>query len=748
MGISVVIKRLLIGTAIGALGAGFAGGALAEAVADSPKDTAVEQVIVTAQRREQSAQDVGVALSVISGDQLAARGVATVNQLQYATPSLEITPQFGSGQPSFRLRGVGFDDYASNNSSTVGVSVDEVAYPIQAQTQGLLFDIARVEVLRGPQGTLYGRNTTGGAINFITNRPTPSLSAGVTAEYDSHDEFKAEGYVSGPLTDTLSGRLAIVTDQGGAWQKNRSTGQKLGDKDTTSARAQLAWKPNDKVDVLLSAHAGYDKSEPTGLYLFNPLSYNASLPTIPADTDRKATGWGGSSAFAALTGIATNAKPFHDTTSRGVSLRAHGDFDSVDLISITAFEKLRRKEYNDWDGSAYAYAGTYFDTNAKVFSQEVRASSKSAGPLQWLVGAYYSRETLDEAFYSDFWQSLLFDTRTTYNQKVTSKSVFGQIEYAFADRLKLIAGLRAEDEKREQLNFVTAGVFAPGAPATNFSPTANKRLHNKPVTGKLALEYRPIDGVLLYASASKGTKSGGFTSYNVGDAKAVAGFRPETLWAYETGFKSSFADNNVQLNGSVFYYDYKNQQVQSAIYDINNGPIGAIVNAQKSHIYGGELELTWRPVPALRIGQSLGYKTGKFDKYTNDLDIPASVAAKKAVYIDRTGAKVGFPPLSYGGDVSYTWAVGDYQVEAQGNYAFHDKVKPLLLGSRYDVDSYWLANASLTVSPAKGPWALTAFARNVFDKKYDLTRNFFLPLIDIAAPGEPATYGVRAQYRF
>ncbi|MGH1559393.1 TonB-dependent receptor domain-containing protein [Caulobacter segnis] len=159
------------------------------------------------------------------------------------------------------------------------------------------------------------------------------------------------------------------------------------------------------------------------------------------------------------------------------------------------------------------------------------------------------------------------------------------------------------------------------------------------------------------------------------------------MWAYETGFKSSFAGNTVQLNGAVFYYDYKNQQVQSAIYDINNGPIGAIVNAQKSHIYGGELELTWRPTPGLRIGQSIGYKTGKFDKYANDLDIPASVAAKKAVYIDRTGAKVGFPPLSYNGDIAYTWAIGDYEVEAQGNWAFHDETKPLLLGSRYDVDT-------------------------------------------------------------
>ena len=739
-----MIKRLLIGAAAGAIATAFAAGAYAQAT----NDNAVEQVIVTAQRREQSAQDVGVALSVLTGEQLAARGVTNVNQLQFQTPSLEITPQFGSGQPSFRLRGVGFDDYASNNSSTVGVSVDEVAYPIQAQTQGLLFDIDRVEVLRGPQGTLYGRNTTGGAINFITNRPTTTLATGVTAEYDSHEHFKAEGYVSGPIADTLSGRLSFVTDQGGAWQTNRATGQKLGDKNSTAVRGQLAWQANDRLDFLFIGHVGSDKSEPNGLYLFNPLSYNPALTTIPADSNRKNTGWGGSTTFAGLTGIATDAKPFHDTKSGGASLRVHAESDTVDLVSITSYEHLHRKEYNDWDASPYAYAGTYFDTNANVFSQEVRASSKTEGPLQWLVGAYYSRETLDEAFYSDFYQSLLFDTRTTYSQKVRSASLFGQVEYAFTDKLKVIGGLRGEDEKREQFDFVTAGIFAPGAPPFDFSPTDDKSLSNKSLTGKLALEYKPTDGVLLYASASKGTKSGGFTSYNRGDAAAVDGFKPETLWAYETGFKSSFAENTVQLNGSVFYYDYKDQQVQSAIYDINNGPIGAIVNAQESHIYGGELELTWRPIPALRISQQLGYKTGKFDKYLNDLDIAASTAAGHAVYVDRTGAKVGFPPLSYGGDVSYGWSLGDYGVVAEANYAFHDKTKPLLLGSRYNVDSYWLANASITLTPSTGPWAISIFGRNVFNEKYDLTRNFFLPFIDIAAAGEPATWGLRASLKY
>jgi iron complex outermembrane receptor protein len=301
-----VIKRLLIGTAAGALGAAFAAGAYAQAA----NDTELEQVVVTAQRREQSAQDVGIALSVISGDQLSARGVTNVNQLQYQTPSLEVVPAFGGGQPQFRLRGVGFDDYATNNTPTVGVYVDEVAYPVPAATQGVLYDIDRVEVLRGPQGTLYGRNTTGGAINFITRRPTDQLSAGITAEYGRFDSAKVEGFVSGPISDTLKGRLSAVTEQGGAWQRNRVTGEKLGDADRSAVRGQLDWTPTDKVDVLLNAHYGQDKSDGQGLYLLN-------VPGQVGDTKYNATGWGFSSTFAALAGVSPGAKPQRDNKSGG-----------------------------------------------------------------------------------------------------------------------------------------------------------------------------------------------------------------------------------------------------------------------------------------------------------------------------------------------------------------------------------------------------------------------------------------------
>lgn len=717
---------------------------LAEAEALNPHGDKIETVTVTAQRREQSAQDVGIALSVLTSGDLAKHHISTVNDLQYTVPSFEAVPAFGSGQPEFRLRGVGFDDYGSNNSSTVGIYVDEVAYPVPASTQGLLFDVARVEVLRGPQGTLYGRNTTGGAVNFVTNRPTDELAAGVTLDYGSHGEFKGEGYISGPLADGLKFRLAALTDQGGAWQKNRSTGDNLGDKDTAAFRGQLEWTPNNKINILLQANWGYDKSEPNGLYLFS----DDSTLGLAADHKRSATGWGGSSAFASLTGIAQDEKPFHNSINQGVSLHATVDLGKVDLTSITSYNALHRREFNDWDASQYAYAGTYFNTKSGVLSQEFRFSSKTEGPLSWLAGIYYSNEKIDEHFISDFWDLWAFDTVTSYKQYVQSIAAFAQAEYRFSDQLKLIVGLRAEEENRKQKDYVTAEVIAVGGSPIDFSAPADKSLRSRPLTGKVSLEYKPQDNVLLYVSASKGVKSGGFTAYNVPASGAVSAFKPETLWAYEGGFKTSFADDTLQLNGSLFYYDYHDQQIQSAIYTTAYGAIGAIVNAEKSYIYGGELEAVWQPLPELHISQSFGYKTGKFDKFDNFLDIAASTAANTSVYKSQKGEKVGFPPVSYSGSVAYTFDFGAYNLQPEFNYSFHDQRKPLLLGSTYNIDAYWLANVSLTLTPKEGLWEVSLYGRNIFDQKYDLERNFFISGINIAAAGEPATVGVRLAYKY
>ncbi|WP_339870672.1 TonB-dependent receptor [uncultured Brevundimonas sp.] len=702
--------------------------------------TALDDVIVTAQRREQAAQDVGIALSVLSGEALTNRGITNVNQLQTATPNLEIEPAFGGGAAQFRLRGVGFQDYASNNSPTVGVYVNEVAYPVPVMTQGLIFDIDRVEILRGPQGTLYGRNTTGGAISFVTRRPTEVVSAGIKGEYATFDAVQLEGYVSGPISDTVKARLAAMTQQGGGFQYNRTTGESLGDADRTGLRGLLTFEPTAALSFTLDVHGGIDKSENEGLYLLSPLVTRLGGPgsvTIPADVDHRATGWGLSPRFAAEMGRDVNAKPGRDNSSWGTSLNGHYDFDTMRLTSITSYETLDRSEYGDWDSSSSVEADTFFASDVSVFSQEFRLSSDAGGPLNWVAGVYYSKQELDERYSSDFIDVFGTYGQVAYAQAVESYSVFGQAEYQFSDRFKVIGGLRYEEETRRLNGFGTAFGGATALPPTSVETEMT------PLTGKVALEFTPGDNLLIYGSFSRGAKSGGFTTYNTGSASGIAPFRPEILLAYEIGFKAD-PTPAFQLNGAAYFYDYTDQQVLSAVWGVN-GPVGKFANVPSSEIYGAELEGTWRPVPNLRITQSISYKHGEYTDFF-DLDVAASRRANAAVFVDKSGVEIPFPAVSYGGSAAYDWRADRLDVTAEVNYSYRDDY-PSWLGVKYDVPSYWLFNASVMVSPQAGPWSAALFVRNLFDQEYDLTRNFFTTA-DIAQPGRPRTFGVRLSYQY
>lgn len=737
------MKRILLGASLGVVGVVAVPGVQAQTAgaANASEPAQLEKVVVTAQKRSEAAQDVGTALTVLTGKEVSERGITTVNQLQSEVPSLEIEPAFGSGQPQYRIRGVGFQDYAANNSPTVGVYVDEVAYSLPIMTQGLLFDLSRVEVLRGPQGTLYGRNTTGGAVNFVTNRPTREFSTGATIDYGAYNALNAQGYVSGSLADNVRGRLSGALAQGGGWQHNRVTGESLGDKDQYALRGQLEWDVTDRFNLRFSAHTGQDKSENQGLYLFTPKTGPGTATA--RDTNRSSTGWGFSPAFTQATGFGTNAKPSRDNKSEGYSLVANLDLGGAQLTSISAYEKFRRRELNDWDGTAARDSDEFFGSNADVFSQEVRLASTGSGPWNWVTGVYYAKENLKENFLSDFSNSLgLPIVKTSYSQKAETIALFGQTDYKLTDRLKVVGGLRHESEDRQLRNYSTGTTTG-----ISFIPTTSKSTSLSEVTGKLGLEYQLQPSTLLYTSVSRGVKSGGFTAYNTTNVLQLEPFKPEELWAYEGGFKSDLT-RTLRLNGAAFYYDYRKQQVLSAVWDPTYGPIGRIVNAPKSEIWGGELELLWEPLSGLKVSQYLGYKEGKFKDFRG-LDVAASTSAGAPVYVDYAGKDLNFPKLSYGGLLSYAWNAGTYKVRAETDYSFRDKYNSWL-GKTYDIKSYWLVNARVVLSPnsKKENWSVALYGRNILNEKYDQTRNFFLPGNNVAQAGQPATYGVQLSFAY
>lgn len=698
----------------------------------------LEEILVTAQRREESAQSVGIAMSVLSGESLADKSITYINDLQNAVPSLQVEPAFGSGQPQFRLRGVGFIDYTSNNTSPVGVSLDGVAFALPIQTQGQLFDIDRLEVLRGPQGTLYGRNTTGGEINFIGNRPTADSHAGFSLAYGSHNDVDADGFVSGAIAEGLLGRLSVATEQGGAWQRNRVTGQALGDKDKVAVRGQLQWEPAEAFNFRLGLHWAQDKSDEQGLYLLKPFTPGSGGPAIPADTSRYATGWALNPTFAKLIGISASSKPGLDNGNNGVDLTANIDFGGAKLTSISAYNKLIRREYGDWDATQFDDSDEYLNSDVNVFSQELRLASRADGRLQWVAGVFYSNEDLHEKFYSDLTDRLGGIAVTQYEQVVNSVGVFAQGNYQITDQLKATLGVREDHETRELKGLNTG--FLPGVPSFTGGALGGSITSNLP-SGKIELDYQPLSQTLIYGSISRGVKSGGFTAHNTLSAPAADPFAAEKLTAYEVGVKSDLA-RTLRVNTSVFYYRYKDQQILGKVFDdVSQSYIGRFVNAN-SRIAGGEVEVEWRPTPAFAVSQYAGFTQGYFTSRLLNSDVPP---------VDYNGRPESFPKWSYGGNVSYSWSMGAYSLIAESNYSFHDTYSQFfLLGSNdFTIPKYWLANANLSFSPAAGaPWTVTLWGRNIFDKSYDITRNFFLPTAEVAAAGEPTTVGIRLTYKY
>ena len=726
-------KMKAVSAAIAALLAGMT-------TAQAAEEPVLNRVEVTAQRRLESVQDVGVAISVLSGDELAARGVTNVNKLQNELPSLEVEPAFGSGQPQFRIRGIGFQDYGANNASAVGIYVDEVAFSFPVQTQGLLFDLERVEVLRGPQGTLYGKNTTGGAINLLTRKPTKSTEGGFSLSYGSNNAKSAQGYISGALSDNLRGRFSAATEQGGAWQSNRLTGEKLGDKNITALRGQLELDVTRDFKANLTLTHNVDKSDVTGLYLFSKqVNYGYA-----ADAERTKTGWGLASDFASLIGVDPRAKPSRDNSATNLALALNWDLGATKLTSVTSHQKFDRRELADWDGTELNHSDVFWKDKASITTQELRLASNKEAALNWVVGAYYAKEKLDEDWFTDFRYDYGLITRTKYTQDGETKALFAQGDYRLAPALKAVFGLRREKEDRSLRDFSTTFTNVPGSGLNGLSSA----LDSSNTSGKLGLEYQLAKDQLVYTSLSRGIKSGGITAHNTFDAAALEPFQPEKLNSLEAGYKADLS-RSLRLNAAVFHYDYRNQQFQDVTTSNTGALVGKIVNIPKSSVDGGELELQWRPQAGLTIGQAIGYKHAKFKQF------------KSVLLGDLSGHDQFQPKLSYGGNVSQTWASGGFNLKLAGDYSYHSSYPSMLNllsvdkgQSVYDNPSYWLANARLEVNKSDSLWHVTLSVQNLFDRKYDLTRNFFgnrpgtKDDINVAAAGLPRSYGLTVSYAY
>ena len=465
--------------------------------------------------------------------------------------------------------------------------------------------------------------------------------------------------------------------------------------------------------------------------------------TYPADTAWRITGWALSPEMAAVSGRALGSKPGRDNDGLDLAARVEADLGWATLNSVTAYQTFSRSEYNDWDGTRFNESDVYFYNDLEVFSQEFRLSN-AIGRLNWMAGAHYADESLDGGFYTQFRGANRELINTPYQQSVQAMGIFTHNSFALTDRLSLIAGLRYEYEERSLTTSGTRRLNVPAGPDVTYDTDLSE------VTGRFGLEYDLADNALLYASVARGVKSGGFTTYN---GTSATPFKPEIVIAYETGIKSDLFDNTLRLNGSIFFYDYENQQIQGLEYDRDSGRLGKITNVPKSEIYGGEIELSWMPINGLTISQNFGYKEGEYTDYfaidgaATDAANPVNGPWDIIITNDRSGEPLQFPKYNYGGSVAYDWTLAGFDWRAETNYMQRDAIYNAASSSV--LPGYWLWNANFSMAPTNANWRVTLWGRNLFNTYYEETRNGFNGSArPTASPNQGRTVGVRLSMDF
>ncbi|BFM16897.1 TonB-dependent receptor [Maricurvus nonylphenolicus] len=702
----------------------------------------LEEIVVTAQKREQSMQDVGIAINAFDGETMEAMGVVNSNEIAAKTPNLNImSPAGEGGVVSVFIRGIGLNDFALNNTGPVGFYVDDSAIGSSNGQLTTLFDVERVEVLKGPQGTLFGRNTTGGALNIVSNKPTDEFEASVKLTAGNYGYLKTEGMVSGSLTDTVNARLALVNYESDGYIKNLSTGDKV-EKQNFAGRLLFDITPSDELSILVNIHGSRNDSD-------------SDLYGLTTDADF-------------YEGTHGNKDYTINVDTLGGSVKVEYDInDALSLTSITSYDDLSKRHDEESDMSPFEVVEFQYNVNTHTFAQELRLNG-DVDDIHWVAGLYYLTETTNwdlPTFADDLplGGGLMFgDSSGGGHQVLTTQAIFGQVEYDIADDWTLTLGGRFTqldvdfDTQTEIPNFA----LIPLPSSLDFKD----KLTNEEFSGKVALNYYATDDVMYYGSITRGFKGGGFNGGVVSDLAnfpATAEYDPEILTAYELGFKSTLLDNSLRLNAALFYYDYEDAQVFNSIADPNtNLPQNKIENAKALELYGVDIDLTWQPTEALFIQAGLGYTHSEFDEF--DLTVPLATGTSSTDLSGETPQNT--PEWSANLLANYTWTLGDnglLMAQIDGSYqseVFYTNGRIITPGdpSSYDrneevgQDGYALWNARLSWFDANEQLEVALWGKNLSDKEYAA---YMFELTDVAGGdqvmrGTPRTYGVDIKYAF
>lgn len=696
----------------------------------------LEEIVVTAEKRAADVQDVAIAINVVTGDELASRGVSDLQGLTAIAPDLNAVANTIFTQ--FTIRGVGSQDIGELGDSAVTLGVDGEYITRPVALNATMFDIERIEVLRGPQGTLYGRNATAGALNIIANKPVNEFDASVSLGVGDYSAIRTEGMINVPLTDTLAIRAAMMTTQHDGYRDAGPAGD-VDDQDVKAARLGLRYAPNDVFSWYVAGE--YSQLDQTA-----PSQYGVNIgATAP-------TGFSPTDVVIPLPDDFDLAVPGSLETEQ-YAVRTQLDVD-LGLATISYIGG-----YRDADVDGYQPLNGFvpeifsFDNHFEIQNQshELRIHGDT-GRLFWQTGLYYGKEEQDvarglllPALRGNFGGSPPYLNFFLRDIESTTEAAFAQASLSVTDTVRLTAGVRyTQDEKTRRASDAAPFAFRYPNPPTSFTQPGVNPLVNVPNAGEWSettwlggIDWQVADDNLLYAKVSTGYKAGGFD--NVGQ------YDPEKLTAYELGSKNRFLGGTLQLNAAAFYYDYTDQQ--TTVF-VSTAVGNQVLNAGESEVSGVEVDVEWLATDADRIKLTANYLDAEF----KDLPTNANRVGAGAIPVNLAGNEpVQSPEWTVVLGYAHTWKfdAGLLTADLRSQYKSDYYLQPFNWRAD-EQEAHTISDASLTFAAPDGRWDVSAYVHNIEDEGVLTFAAFSGGTINIYnfIFGPPRTYGLQASYRW
>ncbi len=674
----------------------------------------LEEVFVTAQKRKESLQKTALSIVAFSSEQLERSSIVDIYDLGIQTPGMIVNSEIVG---KIYIRGIGAENLTIGGDPGVAVHTDGAYIARTSAAIFDLYDVERVEVLRGPQGTLYGRNATGGSINILSKAPTEEFEGSFSAEFGNYEKTRIGGMLSGPLAeDRVLARAAFVKSDRDGFTPNLFTGEDLDDEDLFMGRVRFRFLVNDDVTIDLIADVVNDDSSPAPFKQleFSPLFEGALGANDPPD----------------LREVAQESPVTQSQDQWGITGIFNWAMEDYTFTSVSSYRDTQFEAVFDGDAVDITFQNFENFDDTHQFSQEFRLASTTATKWDWIVGAYYFNDKGDTRIFIPI-PGFGFDILHLATLSTDAFALFGQATYHVSDQLALTVGLRYNSEDKEAQQFTHfIGLFPP------FNQDLNE--NSDELTPKFGLEYIVNEDILVYANMTRGFKSGGFTFNGF-----QSNFDPEFVWAYETGLKSRLANGAVIFNVSAFYYDYTDLQVSKLE---NNA--GVITNAADATIYGGEIELIALPTDNLRLNVGLSFLNAEFDEFLTEdpsnpqlgtINLSGNSLPRSPDFSANVGAEY-YVPLNLDGGLTFRV---DYQYQDKSFFTTFNRD----LSAQ---ESFSLLNARLGYETADKSWRVALYAKNLLDEDYFL--NILESGVEAGKPegflAAPRTYGLQFSYNF